>query len=248
MPHIPGALLRRRALLSGVASLALAAWPQRGRAASVIPPAPLALRQISGRPLWQPVTNRNSTNGTQGTPSNSYPDTLTRVTKTTMVDCSALRTVLMAFQMNPFEQPVVGNFIGVTGAYACLAATVGTAGTGYTVGDVLTFSKGAADMTALVLIITRLATSGAVAEVKVADPGAYGAPLADATGPLTAIKRGGGASAGSGVLLNFSWQEYGLAAQLGVEPAGTQTGTNASAVIPRGSACTMTAWRPTPRC
>ncbi len=222
-------IMRRRTLLAGVASLPLAA-----RAATVVPPAIPALRQISGRPLWQPVTNRNSTNGTEGTPSSSFPDTLTRVTKTVMVACSSLRTVLMAFQMNPYEQPVVGNFSGVTGAYACRDATVGTAGSGYTVGDVLLFNKSAADMTALVLIITRLGGSGAVAEVKVADPGAYAAPMADATAPASATKRGGGASAGTGALFNFNWQEYGLAAQLGVEPAGTQTGTNASAVIPVG--------------
>ena len=228
MNRTKAAPMRRRTLLAGVAALPFAA-----RAASVVPPAIPALRQISGRPLWQPVTNRNSTNGTEGTPSATYPDTLTRVTKTTMIECSSLRTVLMAFQMNPFEQPVIGNFTGVTGAYACAAATVSTAGSGYTVGDVLLFNKGAADMTALVLIITRVA-SGAVAEVKVADPGAYAAPLADATAPGSATKRGGAASAGTGALFNFSWQEYGLAAQLGVEPAGTQTGTNANAVIPAG--------------
>ena len=38
----------------------------------------------------------------------------------------------------------------------------------------------------------------------------------------------------SATLFNFAWQEYGLAAQLGVEPAGTQTGANAAAVIPAG--------------
>ena len=221
--------MSRRALLAAGVSLPIAA-----RAASIVPPAIPGLRQISGRPLWQPVTNRNSTNGTQGTPSTSFPATLTRVTKTAMIGCSSLRTVLMAFQMNPYEQPVVGNFSGVTGAYACLSASASTPGSGYTVGDVLLFSKGAADMTALVLIITRLGTSGAVAELKVADPGAYAAPLADAIAPASVIKRGGTASAGTGALFSFTWQEYGLAAQLGVEPAGTQIGTNANAVIPVG--------------
>ncbi len=222
-------MMNRRSLLAGLSAL-----PMTAQAAGVIPaPAP-AFRQAGGRPLWQPVTNRNNTNGTQGTPSATYPDTLGRITKTTMVDCSELRTVLMGFQMNPYEQPVVGNFAGYTGAYACTGATISTAGSGYTVGDVLTFGKGTADMTAVVLIVVRLGSSGAVAEVKVADPGAYTAPLADAAGPATAVKRGGAASAGSGALFNFGWQEYGLAAQLGVEPAGTQTGANAAAVIPAG--------------
>ena len=222
--------MRRRTLLAGVAALPLAA-----RAAGVSPaPAP-SLRQGGGQPLWQPVTNRNSTNGTQGTPATAYPDTLSRITKTVAVSCSSLRTVLMAFQMNPFEQPVVGNFAGVTGAYACTGATVISGGTtaSYTVGTVITFAKAAADMTALVVIVTEV-SSGAIAKVKVADPGAYTAPLADGAAYSTATLRGGGASTGAGATFAFAWQEYGLAAQLGVEPAGTQTGTNAAAVIPVG--------------
>ena len=225
-------MMDRRTLIAASAALPLAS---AARAAGVIPaPAP-ALRQAGGRPLWQPVTNRNSTGGSQGTPSTTNPDTLTRITKTTMVDCSALRTVLMGFQMNPYEQPLIGNNAGVTGAYACLSATPSTAGSGYTVGDVLTFAKGAADMTALVLMVVRLGTSGAIAAVKVADPGAYAAPLTDGTAAATAVKRGGGNSAGSGALFAFAWQEYALAAQLGFEPTATQLGTNAAAIIPAGA-------------
>ena len=222
--------MKRRRLLASASVFPVAV----AKAAGIIPaPAP-ALRQAGGRPLWQPVTNRNNTNGTQGTPGVSFPDTLSRVTKTTIVDCSALRTVLMGFQMNPYEQPLIGNNAGVTGAYACLSAVPSTAGAGYTVGDVLTFAKAAADMTALVLIITRLGASGAVAEVKVADPGGYAAPLADATAPASAVKRGSGSSAGSGALFSFGWQEYAIAAQLGFEPTATQLGANNAAIIPAG--------------
>ena len=216
---------RRAALLSGAAAATVAAAP-------VPAPALPGLRTSGGRPLWQPVTNRNSTNGTQGTAGSANPDTLSRVTKTVQVGCSHLRTVLMGFQMNPFEQPLVGNNSGVTGAYACTGASVAAGGSGYAAGDVLTFAKSAADMTALVLIVTRVA-SGAITEAKVADPGAYTAPLVDATGPSTAAKRGGGTS-GTAATFNFGWQEYAQAVQLGVEPAGTQTGSNAAAVIPAG--------------
>jgi hypothetical protein len=216
------------------AILAISALPIAARAATIIPaPAP-TLRQASGRPLWQPVTNRNNTNGTEGTPGTAYPDTLSRITKTVQTDCSELRTVLMGFQMNPYEQPLIGNNAGVTGAYAVASVAIASAGTGYTVGDVLTMSKGAADMTAAVLIVTQLGTSGAVAAVKVADPGAYTAPLAAAAAPSTAVKRGGGNSAGASATFTFTWSEYALAAQVGIEPAGTQTGTNASAVITAG--------------
>ena len=216
--------MRRRALLlSSAAMVAAAPLPA---------PSLPGLRGTGARPLWQPVTNRNNTNGTQGITSVSFPDTLSRITKTMQVAASHLRTVIMGFQMNPFEQPLIGNNAGVTGAYACTGVSVAAGGSGYAAGDVLTFVKAAADMTALVLIVTRVA-SGAITEAKVADPGAYTAPLADATGPSAAAKRGNG-TAGTGATFNFLWQEYALAAQLGVEPAGSQTGVNAAAVIPAG--------------
>ena len=158
--------MRRRVFLAGAAAL-----PSAARAAAVLAPPNLALRQTGGRPLWQPVTNRNGTNGTQGTTGSSNPDTLSRVTKTMQTSASHLRTVLMGFQMNPFEQPLVGNNAGVTGAYACTGASVAAGGTGYTAGTVLVFSKGTAAMTATVLIVTRVA-AGIIAQVKVADPGA----------------------------------------------------------------------------
>lgn len=221
---------RRTLLLAGVSAVATRAGAVPP---SVVPPSP-ALRQAGGRPLWQPVTNRNNTNGTQGTPGPSFPATLSRITKTTMTDCAALRTVLMGFQMNPFEQPLIGNNSGVTGAYAATAATPSAAGTGYTVGDVLTMAKATADLTSIVLIVTRLNTGGAIAEVRVADPGAYAAPLTDGAAPATAIKRGGGNSGGSGATFSFLWQEFALAAQLGVEPAGNQAGANAASIIPAG--------------
>ena len=216
---------RRALLLGGSALAAMGAGP-------ALAPQGKPLRMTGARPMWQPVTNRNSTNGTQGTTGTTNPDTLSRVTKTVQVASSHLRTVLMGFEMNPFEQPLLGNNAGVTGAYACTGASVSMGGTSYAAGDVLTFAKGTADMTALVLIVTR-APSGVITEVKVADPGAYTAPLADATGPTAAAKRGGGTS-GTGALFNFAWQEYAIAAQLGIEPAGTQTGTNAASVIPAG--------------
>jgi hypothetical protein len=221
-------LSRRRAVL------ALSSLPIAAHAAGVIPsPAP-ALRQAGGRPLWQPVTNRNNTNGSQGTPSTTNPDTLSRITKTVQVDCAELRTVVMGFQMNPYEQPLVGNNANVTGAYAAMGASPAAVGTGYTVGDVLSFATGTVDLAALVLIVTRIGASGAIAQVKVADPGAYAAPLVDGTAPATAVKRGSGASAGSGATFNFTWQEYAIAAQLGVEPTASQSGTNASAIIRAG--------------
>jgi hypothetical protein len=222
-------MVTRRDVLIG-----LAAIPATAHAAGVIPPPQRTLRQDGGRGQWQPVTNRNNTNGSQGTPNVANPATLSRITKTVQTDCSELRTVLMGFQMNPYEQPLIGNFTGVTGAYAAAAATPAAAGTGYTVGDVLTFSTGAADLTALVLIITRIGGSGAIAEVKVADPGAYAAPLTDAAAAASAVKRGGGSSAGAGATFNFSWQEYAIAAQLGVEPTANQAGTNAAAIIKAG--------------
>jgi hypothetical protein len=222
-------MLNRRNLVLGLSAL-----PSVAHAAGVIPaPAP-TLRQASGRPLWQPVTNRNSTNGSQGTAPTAYPQTLTRVTKTVQTDCSELRTVLMGFQMNPYEQPLIGNNAGVTGAYAVSAATVAAAGTGYTVGDVLTFAIGTADLAAAVVIVVRLGTSGAIAEVRVADAGAYAAPLVDATAPGTATKRGGGTSAGSAATFNFGWGEYAMAANLGIEPTANQAGTNAAAIIKAG--------------
>ena len=220
------AISRRAALLGGSALVLAGAGPPNTSN-------PLATRSAGARPLWQPVTNRNSTNGTQGTTGTTNPDTLGRTTKTVQVASSHFRTVLMGFQMNPFEQPLIGNNAGVTGAYACSGVSVGVGGTSYSVGDVLTFAKTAADMTALVLIVTRVA-SGAIAEVKIADPGAYAAPLADGASPATAVKRGNGATGGTVATFNFSWQEYAIAAQLGVEPAGTQTGANNQAVIPAG--------------
>lgn len=182
------------------------------------------------------MTNRNNTNGTQGSPSNNFPATLSRITKTTMTDCSELRTVLMGFQMNPFEQPLIGNNGGVTGAYACTTATVSAIGSGYTIGDVLVFAKTAADMTALVLIVTRLGASAGVAGIRVADPGAYAAPLADGAAPTTATKRGSGAgaSAGVGATFSFGWAEYGIAAQLGIEPTANQAGVGSASIITGG--------------
>ena len=228
-------MLNRRDLVLGLSAFpAVAALPAGSRAAAVIPaPAP-TLRQASGRPLWQPVTNRNNTNGTQGTASTSYPATLSRITKTVQADCSELRTVLMGFQMNPYEQPLIGNNAGVTGAYALTGATAAAGGSGYTVGDVLTFSTGTGDLAAAVLIVTRLGTSGAVAEVRIADPGGYAAPLADSTAPATATKRGGGASAGASASFAFTWGEYALAANLGVEPTANQAGANAASIIKAG--------------
>ena len=214
--------------------LALSALPVAARAAGVIPPPAPSLRQASGRPLWQPVTNRNNTNGSQGTASISYPATLSRVTKTVQAECSELRTVLMGFQMNPYEQPLVGNNLGVTGAYALTGAAVSAGGSGYTVGDVLTFATSAADLAAAVLIVTRLGASGAIAEVRVADPGGYAAPLVDGTAPATAVKRGNGASAGASATFNFVWGEYALAASLGFEPTANQSGTNAQSIIKAG--------------
>ncbi len=214
--------------------LSLSALPLAARAAGVIPAPPPSLRQASGRPLWQPVTNRNSTNGSQGTASVSYPATLNRVTKTVQADCSEIRTVLMGFQMNPYEQPLIGNNAGVTGAYALTGATVSAGGSGYTVGDVLSFATGTADLAAAVLIVTRLGTSGAIAEVRVADPGGYTAPLVDGLAPATAVKRGGGNSAGASATFSFSWGEYALAANLGFEPTASQTGTNAQSIIKAG--------------
>ena len=216
------------------AVLALSCLPLAARAAGVIPaPAP-TLRQASGRPLWQPVTSRNNTNGSQGTASATYPATLSRITKMVQADCSELRTVLMGFQMNPFEQPLIGNNAGVIGAYAVSGAAVAAAGTGYTVGDVLTFSTGTGDLAAAVFIVTRLGTSGAVAEIRVADAGAYAAPLVDAAAPATAVKRGGGNSAGSAATFNFVWGEYALAANVGFEPTANQSGTNAASIIKAG--------------
>ena len=214
--------------------LALSALPAAARAAAVIPaPAP-TLRQESGRALWQPVTTRNNTNGSQGTASASYPATLSRITKTVQADCSELRTVLMGFQMNPYEQPLIGNNAGVTGAYAVTGAAVSAAGSGYTVGDVLTFSTGTGDLAPAVLIITRLNASGAVAQVRIADPGGYATPLADGTAPLSAVKRGGGNSAGSAATFNFGWGEYALAANIGFEPTANQSGSNAASIIKAG--------------
>ena len=221
--------MNRRDILLGLSALPVAA-----RGAGVIPaPAP-SLRQVSGRPLWQPVTNRNNTNGSQGTASVSFPATLSRITKTVQTDCSELRTVLMGFQMNPYEQPLVGNNAGVTGAYALTGAAATAGGSGYTVGDVLAFTSGTADLAPAVLIVTRLGTSGAVAEVRVADPGAYAAPLADGAAPATATKRGGGASAGTAATFSFVWGEYALAANVGIEPTANQAGTNAAGIIKAG--------------
>ncbi len=225
-------MLTRRDVLA--LSLPLAAVPAAAHAAGVIPAPSPTLRQASGRPLWQPVTNRNNTNGTQGTASTSYPATLSRITKTVQADCSELRTVLTGFQMNPYEQPLIGNNAGVTGAYALTGAAIAAGGSGYTVGDVLTFSSGAADLAAAVLIVTRLGTSGTVAEVRIADAGGYTAPLADASAPATAVKRGGGSSAGASATFNFVWGEYALAANLGVEPTANQAGSNAASIIKAG--------------
>ncbi len=230
-------MLDRRTLLAGSSALVVSTAILEGaQSAAVLPPPPPALRQAGGRPLWQPVTNRNNTNGTQGTPSSNFPATLSRITKTAMTDCSELRTVLMGFQMNPFEQPLIGNNGGVTGAYACTAAAVATAGSGYTLGDVLVFARTAADMTALVLIITRLGASGAVAGIRVADPGAYAAPLADGAASATATKRGSGAgvSAGTGATFSFAWAEYAIAAQLGIEPTANQAGAGNASIITAG--------------
>ena len=222
-------MLTRRDIVLGLSITPLAA-----EAAGVIPaPAP-SLRQASGRALWQPVTNRNNTNGSQGTVSTSYPATLSRVTKTVQTNCTELRTVLMGFQMNPYEQPLIGNNAGVTGAFALTGAAASAGGSGYTVGDVLTFSYGTADLAPAVLIVSRLGTSGAVAEVRVADPGGYAAPLADAAAPATAVKRGGGASAGTAATFNFTWGEYALAANLGIEPTANQAGTNAQSIVKAG--------------
>ncbi len=226
-------MLNRRQVLA-LSALPIAGLPHQASAASVIPAPSPTLRQASGRPLWQPVTNRNNTNGTQGTPSVTNPATLSRITKTVQADCSELRTVLMGFQMNPYEQPLVGNNAGVTGAYALTGAAVNAGGSGYTVGDVLTFATGTADLAAAVLIVTHLGASGAVAEVKVADPGAYAAPLADALAPATATKRGNGASGGTAATFNFAWGEYAVAANLGIEPTATQSGTNAASIIKAG--------------
>ena len=223
-------MLKRRDIVLGLTSL-----PVAGRAAAIIPPPPPSLRQASGRPLWQPVTNRNNTNGSLGTASVSFPATLSRVTKTVQVDCSELRTVLMGFQMNPFEQPLIGNNANVTGAYALTGAGVVAGGSGYTIGDVLSFAVAAADLAAAVLIVTRLGASGAVAEVRVADPGAYAAPLADSSLPATAVKRGGGASAGASASFSFVWGEYAMAANLGIEPTANQAGTNAASIIKAGA-------------
>ena len=221
--------MNRRKLLLGLPLLPLA-----GHAATITPaPAP-TLRQASGRALWQPVTNRNNTNGSQGTASASFPDTLSRVTKTVQADCSELRTVLMGFQMNPYEQPLIGNNAGVTGAFALASVSVVAAGTGYTVGDVLSFAFGTADLAGAVLLITRIGTGGAVTGVRVADPGAYAAPLADGTAPTSATKRGNGSSGGSGATFGFTWNEFALAANLGIEPVASQTGTNAQAIIKAG--------------
>ncbi len=226
-------LTRRHALLA-LSCAPAAGLPSAARAAGLIAaPAP-TLRQASGRPLWQPVTNRNNTNGSQGTASSSFPATLSRITKTVQADCSELRTVLMGFQMNPYEQPLIGNNAGVTGAYALTNATAASGGSGYTVGDVLSFSTGAGDLAAAVLIVTRLGTSGAVAEVRVADPGGYAAPMADSTAPATATKRGGGASAGTSATFAFTWGEYALGANLGIEPTANQAGTNAASIIKAG--------------
>ena len=222
-------MLKRRHLVLGLTAL-----PALSHAAGVIPAPPPTLRQASGRPLWQPVTNRNNTNGSQGTAPTAYPATLSRITKTVQADCSELRTVVMGFQMNPYEQPLIGNNAGVTGAFAVSAATVAAAGTGYTVGDVLTFAIGASDLAAVVLIVARLGTSGAIAEVRVADAGAYAAPLADGAAPASAIKRGSGSSAGSAATFNFVWGEYAVAANVGIEPTANQAGTNAAAIIKAG--------------
>lgn len=217
--------MNRRSLIAGLSVL-----PVAGHAAGVIPaPAP-SLRQAGGRLPWQPVTNRNSLNGSQGTAGTANPDTLSRVTKTVQVDCSELRWVLTGFQMGIYEKGLIGNNAGVTGAFAAVSATPSAVGSAYAVGDVLTFAIGTADLAAVVLRVSRIGASGAVAEMEVVDRGALAAPLVDATAPASATRRGGG-TAGSGATFNFTWQEYALAANLGIEPTANQSGTGTAAII-----------------
>ena len=198
-------------------------------------PASTALRQAGGRPMWQPVTNRNSINGAQGTASTTNPCTMTRLTKTVQVDCSELRTVVMGFQVaSTTEKLLMGDMAGASGAFSCTGATVAAGGSGYTIGDLLSFGTTSFDLSAVVLRVVAV-SSGAITAVEVADGGCIKTQLASGAGPASAAKRGGGASAGTGATFNFSWHENALGVQLGIEPtAANAAGSNATAIIRAG--------------
>ena len=196
-------------------------------------PAP-SLRQSGGRPGYQPVTNKNSICGAQGTGSTANPDSLNRIVKTVATSCGELRTLLMGFYAAPLETPLLGASAATTGIYACTAASVLAGGSGYAAGTSITFAAGSADLTPIVLRVTSV-SSGAIATVEVVQRGAFKQPLVNGVAYSTAAARGGAPSAGSGATFDFTWTEFAYAANVGIEPtASNSAGSGTTALIPAG--------------